>query len=73
LLTPIEQEHALVFAVSWDLVDLSTLAKVKINHFPDVKFKSGPGNIVVVNGHQVLAKVNEKLLQVKEPYLHIVL
>jgi hypothetical protein len=75
LLTPMEQEHALVFAVSRDLVDPSTLAKVKTNHFPDVKFKSGPGNIVVVNGHhrmQVLAKVNEKLLQVKESCLHIV-
>jgi hypothetical protein len=43
-------------------MDLSTLAKVKTNYFPDVKFKSGSENIVVVNGHhrmQVLTKINE--------------
>ena len=75
-MTPMEQEHALVFAVSQNIVDPSTLAKVKSNQFPDIKFRSGTGSIVVVNGHhciQVLAKVNEKLLQVKESCLKIVL
>ena len=76
LLKPLEQEHALVFAISRDLVDATSLAEVKSNKFPDVKFKSNTGKIVVVNGHhrmQVLAKVNEKFLEVKRSCQKIVL
>jgi hypothetical protein len=68
-LAPMLQEHALIFAISPELVDVDSLAKYQTGKFPPVKFKSQEGKIEVVAGHhriKVLIKSNMEMLNVKE-------
>jgi hypothetical protein len=48
LLDPMLQKHALIFAVSSSLVDISSLAKCQSGKFPTVKFKSEEGKLEIV-------------------------
>lgn len=75
LLEPMQQEHALYFAVSPSLVNRGCLKPVHSGEFPAVEFNSDVGTVLVAGGHHriaVLEKTNSDSLQLKTQWSKII-